>query len=227
MNWTETQRSLSSFHLLRLLLSFLLPFWRQVGLSVLLGVATVASGMGLLGTSAYLIAYAALQPSVAALQVAIVGVRFFGISRAIGRYLERLVSHSVNFRLLSGLRVWFYQRLEPLAPARLQTLRSGDLLGRAVADIETLENFYVRAVAPPVVALLVVAGVGWFVARYDPRSAITSGGRAAGGGCWGTGPGFLACPRAGPGGRSAQGCLKCHPGRYHPGHARPAGIWAG
>ena len=172
MNRTETQGPLSSIHLLRLLISFLLPFWRQVGLSVLLGVATVASGIGLLGTSAYLIAYAALQPSVAALQVAIVGVRFFGISRAIGRYLERLVSHSVNFRLLSGLRVWFYQRLEPLAPARLQTLRSGDLLGRAVADIETLENFYVRAVAPPLVALLVVAGVGWFVARYDPRSAI-------------------------------------------------------
>jgi ATP-binding cassette subfamily C protein CydC len=154
---------------LLMLLAFLRPFAGQVVLSVLLGAATISAGIGLLGTSAYLIASAALHPSVAALQVAIVGVRFFGISRAVFRYLERLVSHSVNFRLLAGLRVWFYQRLEPLAPARLQDTRSADLLSRAIADIETLENFYVRAVAPPVVALIIVIGMGWFMGRYDAR----------------------------------------------------------
>ena len=154
------------------LLGFLRPFVRQAAFSVLLGVATVASGIGLLGTSAYLIAYAALQPSVAALQVAIVGVRFFGISRALFRYLERLVSHGVNFRLLGSLRVWFYQKLEPLAPARLQDLRSADLLSRAIADIEILENFYVRAVTPPLVALVVTAGTGLFVGIYAPRLAV-------------------------------------------------------
>jgi ATP-binding cassette subfamily C protein CydC len=154
------------------LVRFLQPFIGQVVLSVILGVATISASIGLLGTSAYLIAYAALHPSVAVLQVAIVGVRFFGISRAVFRYLERLTSHSVNFRLLSGLRVWFYRLLEPLAPARLQDLQSGDLLGRAVADIETLENFYVRAVAPPLVALIVTIGVGCFVGQYDLRLAL-------------------------------------------------------
>jgi len=154
------------------LLYFLRPFWKQTALSVLLGVATIASGIGLLGTSAYLIAYAALQPSISVLQVAIVGVRFFGISRAVARYLERLVSHSVNFRLLARLRVWFYEHIEPLAPARLMGYRSADLLSRAIDDIETLENFYVRAVAPPVVAAVVVAGVGLFVGRYDWRFSI-------------------------------------------------------
>lgn len=156
---------------LRFLLVFLRPFWRQVAFSVLLGAATVASGIGLLGTSAYLIASAALQPSVAALQVAIVSVRFFGISRALFRYLERLVSHAVNFQLLGDLRVWFYHQLEPLAPARLQDLRSADLLSRAIADIETLENFYVRAVAPPMVALVVTAGAGMFMGFYALRLA--------------------------------------------------------
>ncbi len=157
---------------LGLLLHFLRPFWGQVALSVLLGVATIASSIGLLGTSAYLIAYAALHPSIAVLEVAIVGVRFFGISRAVFRYLERLVSHAVNFNLLARLRVWFYRLIEPLAPARLQSLSSADLLGRAVADIETLENFYVRAVAPPLVALLVMTGTGWFVGRYDAQMAL-------------------------------------------------------
>lgn len=161
--------SISTLQTLRRLFSFLRPHSGQVGLSVLLGAATVASGIGLLGTSAYLIASAALHPSVAALQVAIVGVRFFGISRAVFRYLERLVSHSVNFQLLSRLRVWFYQHLEPLAPARLQSVRSADLLNRAVTDIDTLENFYVRAAAPPLVALIVTLGVGLVAARYDAR----------------------------------------------------------
>ncbi len=120
-----------------------------------------------MGTSAYLIATAALHPSVAVLQVAIVGVRFFGIGRAVSRYLERLVSHSVNFRHLARLRVWFYRQVEPLSPAGLMEYRSADLLNRAIADIETLENFYVRAVAPPLSAMVIVAGAGWFMGSYD------------------------------------------------------------
>ncbi len=154
------------------LVVFLQPFAGLTALSVLLGAGTVAAGVGLLGTSAHLIASAALHPSVATLQVAIVGVRFFGIARAVLRYLERLVSHSVNFKLLAGLRLWFYNALEPLAPARLVNYRSGDLLARSVADIETLENFYVRAVAPPLSALVVTGGVSLFTGRYDLRLGL-------------------------------------------------------
>jgi ATP-binding cassette, subfamily C, bacterial CydCD len=157
----------SDFATLIKLLGFLKPYAVQTGWSILLAVATVINGTGLLGVSAYLIASAALQPSIAALQVAIVGVRAFGIGRGVFRYLERLVSHSVNFRLLAGLRVWFYRALEPLAPARLEQERSGDLLNRMVGDIEILEDFYVRAVAPPATAVLVTLGMGWFVSRYD------------------------------------------------------------
>jgi ATP-binding cassette subfamily C protein CydC len=149
------------------LLAFLRPFTGEALLSVLLSAATVAAGIGLLGTSADLIARAALRPSIAELQVAIVGVRFFGISRAALRYLERLTTHSVNFRLLAELRVWFYRALEPLAPARLWQFGSGDLLSRAVADIETLENFYVRVVSPLAAAGLVTLGLGLFVGRFD------------------------------------------------------------
>lgn len=157
------------------LLGFLRPFAGQVALSILLGVATIGSSIALLGTSGYLIASAALQPSIAVLEVSIVGVRFFGISRAVFRYGERLVSHSVNFRLLAKLRVWFYRKIEPLAPARLQDYHSADLLSRAIADIDTLENFYVRAVAPPLVALCVTCGVSWFAGRYDPRLGLLLG----------------------------------------------------
>ncbi len=158
------------------LLQFLKPFTGWVALSVLLSTATIASGIGLLGTSAYLISRATLQPSIAVLQVAIVGVRFFGISRGVFRYLERLTSHSVNFRLLARLRLWLYRTIEPLAPAKLQDFSSGDLLNRVLADVDTLENFYVRVVAPYAAAGLTIIGMGLFLGRFDLKLGLVLAG---------------------------------------------------
>jgi thiol reductant ABC exporter CydC subunit len=153
------------------LLGLASPLWKRMGLAVLLGFGTIASSIGLLATSAYIIAFAALQPSIAELQIAIVGVRFFGISRGILRYLERLVSHNAAFRLLARLRLWFYQKLEPLAPARLIHYQSGDLLSRIVADVETLEQFFVRVLAPPLVAVFIAVLMWFLVGSFDPRLA--------------------------------------------------------
>ncbi len=150
------------------LLFFLNGSWLRVGASVLLGAFTIFASVGLMGTSAYLLSAAALHPSIAALQVAIVGVRFFGISRGVFRYLERLVSHDVTFRLLSRLRLWFYEALEPLAPARQMQYRAGDLLSRVVADVDALENFYVRVVAPPLVAIMVMVGTSLLLGSFYP-----------------------------------------------------------
>jgi ATP-binding cassette subfamily C protein CydC len=149
------------------------PCKSRMSLAALLGFATIGSGIGLMTASAYIIAKAALQPSIADLQVAIVGVRFFGIARGIFRYLERLVSHDVTFRLLAQLRVWFYQALEPLAPARLMQHKSGALLSRAVAEIEALEHFFVRVIAPPIVAILVALLMWFFVGSFDVSLAGT------------------------------------------------------
>ena len=136
------------------LVSLVRPFVGRMVMALLLGFATVSSGIGLLATSAYIISRAALHPSIAVLHVPIAGVRFFGITRGVFRYGERLTSHDVAFRLLKRLRVWFYTALEPLAPARLERFRSGDLLTRIVSDVESLEHFFVRVIAPPLVALL-------------------------------------------------------------------------
>lgn len=153
-------------------------FWRLVklawplkwgmALATLVGFMTVGSAIGLMATSAWLISMAALQPSVAALGVAIVGVRFFGIARGVFRYLERLVSHEVTFRLLSRLRVWFYRGVEPLAPAKLDRYRSGDLLSRIVSDIDTLQNFYLRVLAPPLVAAVTALGMWLLLGAFNP-----------------------------------------------------------
>jgi ATP-binding cassette subfamily C protein CydC len=154
---------------LRRLLELAVPLAGWMALAAWAGLASVASRVGLLATSAFIIASAARHPSIADLHVAIVGVRFFGLARGLARYAERYISHQVTFRLLARLRIWFYQALEPLAPARLLYHPSGDLLARAVADIETLEHFYVGVIAPPVVAalvgLLLVAVMSWLDLR--------------------------------------------------------------
>jgi ATP-binding cassette subfamily C protein CydC len=151
-----------------------LPFWRGMALATLLGVLTIASSVSLMATSAWLISKAALQPSIAELSVAVVGVRFFGIARGVFRYLERLVSHETTFRLLAHLRVEFYKAVEPLAPARLISIRSGDLLSRVIDDIENLQNLYLRAVAPPLVAVVLAVLLTGFLNLFDPLTAFTA-----------------------------------------------------
>jgi len=153
------------------LLTFLRGNWHRVALSVLLSSITILASVALMGTSAWLISTAAIAVSVAELGVSTVGTRFFGITRAVFRYLERLVSHDVTFRLLAKLRIWFYEKLEPLAPARLMNFRSGDLLARIIGDVETLENFYVRVVSPPLTAIVVGTVTAIFLASFYPLLA--------------------------------------------------------
>ncbi|NWF89035.1 MAG: thiol reductant ABC exporter subunit CydC [Ignavibacteriaceae bacterium] len=122
--------------------------------AVLLGFITVGSGIGLMMTSSYLIAKAAIQTPIYQLQVAIVGVRFFGIARGVFRYLERYISHKITFKLLAKFRVWFYKSLIPLVPSKTIDYSSGDLLTRSIEDIESLEHIFVRVISPPFILVL-------------------------------------------------------------------------
>jgi thiol reductant ABC exporter CydC subunit len=128
----------------------------------------------LLAISAFVVARAALLPPIAELQLAIVGLRFAGIARGALRYLERYSSHGITLHILGRLRVWFYDRLAPLAPARLLTHHAGDLMARILADIATLEDFYARVLTPPAVALLTVVGGTLVLARVDIRLALST-----------------------------------------------------
>lgn len=139
------------------------PFKARLVLSGAAGFATIASSIGLLTVSAYLISEAALQPPILDLAVAIVGVRFFAIARAGFRYGERLVTHDLSFRLLADLRVRVARAIIRVAPAGLEGFRSGDLLTRVTRDVDTLQQVFVRVVMPPIIAIPVVllaTGIG-------------------------------------------------------------------
>ncbi len=160
-----------NYHTFIRLLHLAAPFKWWMALAALIGFATIGSSIGLMTTSAWIIATAALHPSLGVLHVAIAGVRFFGITRGFFRYAERYLSHQTTFKLLARLRLWFYDAIEPLAPARLMDYRSGDLLARVLLDVDELQNLYLRVLAPPLIALITSLVMGIFFATYDLRLA--------------------------------------------------------
>lgn len=127
--------------------------WKLFLVSILLATGTVLAAVGLLTASGYLISRAAQRPDILSLTVAIVGVRFFGISRALLRYGERLTSHDLAFRTLTDLRGRFFERLIPLVPAGIDGSRRADLMSRFVGDVDKLQDVYLRALSPPLVAI--------------------------------------------------------------------------
>ena len=151
----------------RLLFSVLSPAKWSLVLALIFTFLTVFMNVGLLTVSAWLLASAALQPGLTYLSLAIVGVRFFGVSRAVCRYFERYTSHRMAFQGLYGLRVWFYAHLEPLAPAILKHFGAGDMLGRIMGDIEVLQFFYLRTLIPPVAAIALTVLVAYGVSTID------------------------------------------------------------
>ncbi|PZD95379.1 hypothetical protein DNH61_12625 [Paenibacillus sambharensis] len=157
-----SRRSSEGWQTLARMLQFVRPYRGRTALAALLGFATIAANVGLMGTSGYLIAKAALRPeTVLLLWIPIVGVRFFGIARGVLRYLERLVAHDLTFRILHRVRVWLYRSLEPEGVRLLESRRSGDILGALISDVEQLQNLYLRVLAPPLVALLtLILGFG-------------------------------------------------------------------
>jgi ATP-binding cassette subfamily C protein CydC len=153
------------------LVAFARPPAAQLALAAALGVLAVGFGVGLMTAAGYLISRAAEQPPILSLSVTIVAVRFFGLARPIARYLERLVSHDAALTVLGRIRTTFYRRIEPLAPGRLEGYRRGELLGRMVGDVDSLQGLYVRGLAPPFVALVVGAACVWILAAFLPSAA--------------------------------------------------------
>ena len=146
--------------------------WMVLG--TLCGLLAVVSTVGLLALSGWFIsaaAYAGLTVATAQLFNFFhpgIGVRLFAIGRTLARYAERIVSHDATFRILQSLRSWFYLHLEPLAPSRLMHFRSGDILNRIVADIDALDNLYLRVFSPSVIALIMSVLVVGFLWLFDP-----------------------------------------------------------
>lgn len=145
-------------------------------LGAFLSLLTVLANVGLLAISGWFItAMGVAGASGAAINyftpAAI--IRALAISRTAGRYGERIITHEATFRLISALRVWFYRKIEPLAPAGLEDRHSGDLLTRIQKDVDRLDRFYLRLLLPVTVAAAALLIFSAFLAHYDALIAGT------------------------------------------------------
>jgi thiol reductant ABC exporter CydC subunit len=148
----------SQWAAVRRVLALSRPVSGRLLLAAFFGALSLASGVGLLATSAWLISRASEQPPVLFLQVAVVSVRAFGIGRAVFRYVERLISHDAAFRTLTGMRVAIYDRLAANGPVALRPYRRGDLLSRLVADVDSVQDLSLRVLIPALSGFAVAAG---------------------------------------------------------------------
>ncbi|MEU0895352.1 thiol reductant ABC exporter subunit CydD [Streptomyces massasporeus] len=154
----------------------------RLGLALLLGSLALGSAVGLMATSGWLISRASQHPPVLYLMMAVTATRAFGIGRAVFRYAERLVSHDAVLRMLADTRVAVFRRLERLAPAGLRRVRRGDLLSRLVADVDALQDYWLRWLLPAGAAVVVSAASVGFTAWLLPEAgAVLAAGLLAAG----------------------------------------------
>jgi ATP-binding cassette, subfamily C, bacterial CydC len=140
------------------LLAVARPLRRRLLAAVAAGAAATGCGVALLAISGFLLARASQHPSIIAISAAVVAVRALSIGRGVFRYLERLASHDVAFRVLARVRVTIWRRLEAVAPSGLALFRSGDLLSRLISDVDATQDLFIRGVTPVLAAALVGGG---------------------------------------------------------------------
>ncbi|PWW36499.1 thiol reductant ABC exporter subunit CydC [Chromohalobacter israelensis] len=152
----------------------------RLAIGALLMLSTMAFAIGLLTLSGWFITATALTGMALAAGVAATldvftpgsGIRLFAVGRTASRYAERLYNHDTVLRLLADIRGWTFAGLARLPGRELARYRAGEWLNRLTADIDALDNLYLRLLAPPLVGLLAILGVAGVLALALPRLGI-------------------------------------------------------
>lgn len=155
--------------------------WFGLTLGMLLALLTVLTSIGLLTLSGWFLSAAAIAGLTVARETfnyMLPGafVRGFAMGRTAGRWGERVVTHNATFKLLTDLRVFFFEKLTPLIPGRLSTVRDADMLNRIVADVDAMDHVYLRLINPVTVGVLGIAALTTLVAWFDTTLGLTLGG---------------------------------------------------
>ncbi|WP_217584541.1 thiol reductant ABC exporter subunit CydC [Microbacterium sp. GbtcB4] len=165
---SETTRS----DRVRAVLRLAQPPFRRFLPGLIWGVLSATAAVSLLAVSGWLIVSASIVDSLVPLSIAVVGVRFFAVTRAVTRYLERLSGHDAALRQLATTRSDMVRRLIPLSPAGLGATDRGQVLAALVDDVENLQNLPLRVVQPLAVSGVVALGAVGFLAFVSPPAAL-------------------------------------------------------
>ena len=138
----------------------ILALWRPQASWLLAGAAiTVLSVLSLAALALAAGATPQAATATAALTTAAATVlllRILGTSRVALRYIERLATHNATFRALAALRVRLFRALATRSAGGLGLQSRGDALSRLTADVDALDNLYLRILIPLLAALVLL-----------------------------------------------------------------------
>ncbi|MBU3003697.1 amino acid ABC transporter ATP-binding/permease protein [Paraglaciecola arctica] len=144
---------------------------------------TMLSGVALLMLSGWFITATALTGISIAAAIVVTfdmympgsGIRFFALSRTIGRYVERMYNHDSILRLVAAFRVTLFKQLSVLPDKQLRASSDSEWLSRLTADIDALDGILLRYIIPPIAALLLITTLCIFMAFYWLNFALVAG----------------------------------------------------
>lgn len=139
------------------LAAFVRPAIGRYLAAVALGTLAAAFAIALTAVSAWLIVRASETPAIMYLLVAIVGVRFFGLGRAVLRYCERLVTHDAVFVSTTALRRRLWASLAARGASSRVLQRGGTALDYLVGAADDVRDLVPRIVVPTAVGAVVAA----------------------------------------------------------------------
>lgn len=104
------------------------------------------------------------------------GIRFFALSRTVGRYVERIYNHDTILRLISTFRLRLFKGLSSLSLSELRSTSDSEWLGKLTADLDSLDSILIRYTIPPIVATLLILTLTLFLSFIWLELALYLGG---------------------------------------------------
>lgn len=131
-------------------------------------VAALLAAALLSAISGWLIVQASYEPPILYLLAVIVGVRFFGIGRAVFRYAERLAVHDAVLSWANRIRLRVWDALGSQATQWNKLTRSGGALSVLISDVDQLRDAVPRVIVPIPAAVITWAVATGIVAYMAP-----------------------------------------------------------
>ncbi|REJ04514.1 thiol reductant ABC exporter subunit CydC [Microbacterium bovistercoris] len=146
--------------------------WVWAG-SILLAALTAGFGITLTALSGWLIVRASIEEYIMYLLVAIVGVRAFGIGRAVSRYAERLVTHRATLRVVDALRLRLWGAIAARGAGSRRLLAGGAPLDYLVTLAGDLRDQLPRVLPPLGAGVLVLLAAVVTTGLVAPALTVT------------------------------------------------------
>jgi len=114
-------------------------------------ITTASCAVALAATAGWLIVRASTRPAILSLAIPMGLVQLFAITRAVSRYLERVLTHDRALRMLGTLRVETFATLARCIPGPRGRRSDAELQAQVIDDVDAVEHVAISTL-PTVIA---------------------------------------------------------------------------